>query len=45
MHIRANKASNLVSWKSIKALPADDATMETWWKELLNIRQFGYNKN
>ena len=33
--------------KSIKALSAYDATMdrETWWKELLKIRQFGYNRN
>lgn len=47
IHIRADKALDLVSWKSIKALSAYDATMdrETWWKELLKIRQFGYNRN
>lgn len=47
IHIRADKVLDLVSWKSIKALSAYDATMdrETWWKELLKIRQFGYNRN
>ena len=47
IQIRAEKALDQVSWKSITALSAYDATMdrETWWKELLKIRQFGYNRN